>query len=395
MYLGFAIGPQAYLHQWTKIATKYEDRCQSLREANAGTLTTVMLYNQRCHTLWTYVGQLAPPTAEILSAEMEWHSKLLHGPRCFFAPDTAVRMKELGVPKQFASLRVTMLASKVRTAMSTARGHWQRWRQELAAAREEHLCAMWEIMGKWGPPHWDSPSFADVLYGAMNGEFFHDTKGRDQAKAVIRSFEERVSEGPLQAAVAEQLLPVMHPKLPWESLVSRLHRWCPDASRIFGDDSISEMTMQITADTLRSAPASVKVSWLRLLANGWPTTVRFHEKRLEPCFACGTANMDRVDHFMGCDMLWETLRAVTGVEIPTCIIGRLGVDGPDEMRTVVVGALGAVYDAYTHIRFSCSMRGFVLYDILSGKWQRILIRWPNLQRAALRLRIDHREGVAH
>ena len=144
--------------------------------------------------------------------------------------------------------------------------------------------------------------------------------------------------------------------------------------------------MTITSECIQSAPAFAPIGWLRLLAAGWPTTVRFHEARLAPCFACNGTELDTVTHFLTCTILWEMLSTVTGVSLPTSIAGRLALDGPDDVRRVMVGVATAAYDSYTFTRFSGSARRTRLLEVLRGKWQHILIKWASLSGAARRLR---------
>jgi len=80
-YLGFFIGPEAFLQEWAAAVAKYQTRTLQLLRVDEGLLATVTLHNiQACPVLY-YLAQLLTMPADLHTIQNNAVELLTHGPR--------------------------------------------------------------------------------------------------------------------------------------------------------------------------------------------------------------------------------------------------------------------------------------------------------------------------
>ena len=181
--LGFYVGPLMAGHHWIKPMRKCKKRVYEIKHAGAATALNAFDYNSRVLPVLSYVAQLVPlPKYFAFEQRVAFHI-IYHAPFNTFAHSEFFQWGEVGLPILRCGIAASA-AALVRAANKTIT-RWQKWIPQLRAAADAHLPSFRTCRCKplLSPDFWDSPSFAENLWGASQGCF--DNPDLDPAGGAI------------------------------------------------------------------------------------------------------------------------------------------------------------------------------------------------------------------
>ena len=170
-YLGVFLGPKSATSSWTSPLEKWRNRATTIAAAGAPVGFAVEMYNSRALTTLSYVAQVAKLPEKSLPRERALLGRLLHLPGNAMSSSDIFALHKWG-SYQVKSAEAISLARLMRSALTTLTT-WSDMYDMLAQHAENHLGALQTaVLKQFKPPHWDSPSFAEVLHDAATGIFF-------------------------------------------------------------------------------------------------------------------------------------------------------------------------------------------------------------------------------
>ena len=114
-YLGIWLGPGADQKNWDDVILRYQTKAKSWHKICPGLHYTARAYNVFIHSLLSYVEQFFEPTEHVLDLEDKIIRKFVGGPHMWIRTHELQRLRDfLNMPFQFASLKVSALAAKLR-----------------------------------------------------------------------------------------------------------------------------------------------------------------------------------------------------------------------------------------------------------------------------------------
>ena len=118
-YLGFVLGPSGRVNMWSNVVAKALDTTNRWKQIGAGFFFNVIAANVFILSLFAFVGQLASPDDLVKECITTIRNALFSGPGNWLPPCILNNLKELGFPVQARDPFASMLASKVRVALTS------------------------------------------------------------------------------------------------------------------------------------------------------------------------------------------------------------------------------------------------------------------------------------
>jgi hypothetical protein len=308
-YLGFMVGPTAELARWVAAAAKFWQRGMAARDAGGGFFHNVLSYSIYSTSVLGYLMQLSRIPRDILRMEARLLQYFTHGPWNATPSSCLLALRDLGFPKEPASLAEANSAAMLRAA----------------AASSAFPAAI--------APAALHPTDPDALLAPRLLPWI-DTTAIMQMKANSDSFRGRfpgflLSPHDTLQHRARCCLRDSRPS-PWDELLRRRAlRWFPDCA----PHAVEHIHCNIVA-ACKILPPRVVFSTIRLINNGVATSRRFQEQPLN-CHLCGWIEGDCIEHYIHCEELlifvtrhlpnigWRfgpvhgTLRSMLSIELPT------------------------------------------------------------------------------
>ena len=85
------------------------------------------------------------------------------------------------------------------------------------------------------------------------------------------------------------------------------------------------------------------MAWLKTITNAWCTSSRMHESVRLPCIFGCKDSADRLDHYVGCRILWSIIHEAFGGDFTPCHVSRLCYHAPSPIKFVHIACAFEVY----------------------------------------------------
>ena len=116
-YLGYAVGPEGQVHNFTSCEEKLELRGKLWQSLPTGLHGACTAYNTYCASLPTYHLQLQDPTPTLLDTEKKTLRKCFAGPGNWCLPEDLWHLSSFGFPRDARKFPTLATAAQVRTAV--------------------------------------------------------------------------------------------------------------------------------------------------------------------------------------------------------------------------------------------------------------------------------------
>ena len=128
-YLGFQLGPETRVCQWTSALRKFSTRAKSIGALHVGDSLSAHMYNSQAVSVLGYLFQLVLPPPSLPQRERAAMQSCLHIPTHALTHTAFFALHELGGPKMM-SVSSNACAARFRTALKTVQC-WRDWLPQL------------------------------------------------------------------------------------------------------------------------------------------------------------------------------------------------------------------------------------------------------------------------
>jgi len=297
-YLGFMMGPGGARCMWAKALGKAQARADDWSRKHPGMMFTVLAHNQYIASVLSYIGQLVPPSSEVVRCFEKMIYQLFPGPGNWITPAIARNLELFGFPCQLVDPQVVSSASMLRYYSQTAL-HIDDLAVEMFLKLQAYRNSgeMRNEFLNWHEGAFTLNLMANVGTCQQNGVRISNIRFHDESRW-------KPQPG-LQQLLSTNLLRTKYCQAGvTESLRKRLKRWKLAVNlRCSVDLAIKHL------QTLgKKNKPSIQAAYLRTLCNGWCTQRRFrthansilHKKIC--LMGCG-ARCDSIEHYAHCDTL--------------------------------------------------------------------------------------------
>ena len=307
---------------------------------------SALRYNSRAVSVLSYLSQLLPLPQGFGRVEKWALHKVLHLPYNALSLNPLFYLHEAGGPT-LRSVLVESYAARLRSSVSTAMG-WQQHLLELETTALDFLPMQRSLLGKWWPAFWDSEPFALHLSEAYK-LFPHNPAAHaalvPRAALLCNPHGAGLHFKPQRVAGA-LLLPAILPGAGSVAAVCtvRLGALLPAIRKHLNVPLVSALL-----ELGKKSSPHIAMCLVKSLANAWCTSHRLHEQVRLPCvFGCLEA-CDSLQHYWSCARLWGVVSAALGLQLPECVLGKLGFPVPTMGN---VHAIFVAYHAYHTVKIS-------------------------------------------
>ena len=334
-YLGFQLGPEAHLHQWSAPIRKAIDTAHIWHKLNAGFLLNILAMNTYLLPLFNYKAQLTTPTPEVHQAIQHCQNKLFIGPGGWIPSTLLLNLTLLGFPTQIRSTTTTSQSSQIRMSITTTIDI-QQHTEKLGPLKIAH-----DHTYNYEHPYttWHNDIFAiNILTAQHNftkvGGTLPDTHNRNGGKR--KGLQKKIQED------IEMMLPSKRPQL-HELLGNRLVRFqldtLPGKLALRVENRLQHLQKE------KTKPAVVAV-YIRTLLNGWSTHRRMRsmaQLTLDAfCPFCLSAQ-DSLEHFARCPIIAKQYEAQGIIIRSIAHFFALDINSFPESTVKLCRLLSAVY----------------------------------------------------
>jgi hypothetical protein len=294
-YLGFAVGPDSPQHMWCDAIKKAKGETVKWKGLGLGLFFNILVCNVFICSIFSYIGQLATPSNEVMQFGRFIQAKLFSGPGGWITYRAITSIKYMGMPAEVRHLSDMCRASMARIYIKSSLGL-----NELSVAeslafqgwKDDRRCSV-----SFG--HWHSGAFVSNICGnkvtLCNSNLWDKIEtcnnGQDRKSIQKRAYLLIRNSNYSSAAL-------------FEFVRSRLKFWKLDVPIGLLTSRCQNRCQTITSLCKPAIFSAVLRTWL----NGWATHERmkhlvgFQCGDNSKCIFCGKGS-DNLKHFAHCDVI--------------------------------------------------------------------------------------------
>ena len=363
-YLGFVIGPDRSDKSWTKAIVEFKRRIQAWELLHLGMQCNAAVYRVFCSSIFAFLWQLEEIPQEVLHLEAWALRRLAPGPGNWIRPVELRHLQDkYSHPFCFPSFINMALSARIRLIEYEPQLNLQHKISTLSSL----ITSPGVKNNKW--KHWYDQSHVHVLQNA-----YHKVQLLGINVAGIRSELQREFQGKHGSALESAIKKGFQARIHLHLLRSESYNHGNHLrSKLRGPDRNGGWSTGILPGILeRRAPNILKSAFdlvgvkvaivlFRTWHNGWCTAERFQNHTAKCMFHCSsTCSEDSVKHYAYCEVvrhfgeeqLMLPKHLAQGLRSFLCLDSNI----PDEVRTLQLLKLYAVYNATNCLRFSEARR---------------------------------------
>ena len=335
-YLGVFLGVDAASITFREPTHKYFDRVEQVSCSVAPSLGSILRYNERVVTVFSYVSQFVqvPDTKALGALEQRGVHKILKLPPNSLARDFMHNLAPFS-PKSPNALLPMCSAALARFAHANE--------VALRTLQSEAL----EILGDSTPVGFLGskriPAAGCSCVAFLNGLI--DALERKDRYSVIPT------HAVTQTDIYQCLVARSVPSNPQRNLENKIRKTFANidfdiANFVFPAGWLPRLVLCV-----RRVKQQVAFSLLRTFVSGWTTSHRMHEAVVLPCiFGCAN-EIDSIGHYIFCSPLWHISGAAAACEVPLEFGYRLGIQNPTpEILQLLAIACSVYHNTKTRLK---------------------------------------------
>ena len=361
-YLGVVLGRRGEELTFEGPFEKFQDRIIDLADSTAPTLPTVLRYNERVVSVFSYISQLVPPPRSFNLSSLE--QRCIH--KILKLPPNCMSRKLLHSCEQFLAVAPKGLiaschAARFRFAHSESQFLNELHCQAIAwlGNNADVVSSTFGTLPKGGI---EGVSLLDSLLGTLRlkGElscFRSDVEGQGSAEARMFRISSTGEVAHRPHAIKGKKVSVQTDSYnlfltrdridPCRGLLSKIEVTFGD--ELFPRLIFSPQWFQELLKGLDVVKVQVRVALFKTLIGGWTTTHRMHEDRILGCIFGCQGEVDTICHYVQCAPLWLIVCSTLGHSAPLSISERICIDKCTPCR---LQSLAIAFHVYHHTKNS-------------------------------------------
>ena len=345
-YLGAFLGKNSCALTYQAPCSKYFDRVKELSLAKAPALASILRYNERCATVFSYVSQFMQPDDPMSFAAMEQkcvHSMLKLPPQCM----SRELMHTFGdfCPVTPTAISSMCKATFVRFARSEAQEFINLKTLALQTLDEEQSLRNrgYSTIPFGGIS--DEPILNNIISAIHNKEIFHISNDFLAASPSHSWIQDPFGNPRISVSPQSELYKIYS-----------ISEKCPDFHTAIinkllitvGDSRAQEIVLPVNwleclLPILRSVRTHTSMCIFKTYIGGWTTSIRMHEPVKRSCIFGCRGQWDDLYHYIECAPLWSIASKQLDIEVPFSFASRLCLVNPSKQGVRALALTFAIY----------------------------------------------------